>query len=191
MQASGSKSLPSVGFLTVVEDQEHGLFGGYLVVNALSRPLEFHCTTPVRANRAQEILYGATLKPYLYGEQIGQTLLSKAKSKPLLVCTDCESALSVRGFVSTPVVLVSSGETSQPASPPTNWRIDSSTQGPPAPKLSLVRFALGDQQVALESAYARDRDAILANVAPNLKGLDFLEPFERIREAIDEAKKGG
>ena len=70
MGASDSKSLPAIGFLTVVTIPDQGLVGGYLVLNAAARPLEFHCTTPVRANRAQEILYGPTLRPYLFGEQI-------------------------------------------------------------------------------------------------------------------------
>ena len=52
------------------------------------RPLEFHCTAPIKPNRAQEILYGPTLDAFLYGEQIGRTLLAEAKIEPLLVCTD-------------------------------------------------------------------------------------------------------
>ena len=82
MTASRSKSLPDIGFMTVVESAEHGFFGGYLVLNHTGRPLEFHCTAPVRPNRAQEILYGPTLKPYLYGEQIGKTLWSQTKNVP-------------------------------------------------------------------------------------------------------------
>jgi hypothetical protein len=57
----------ALGFLAVVEHELHGLFGGYLLLNATGRPLEFHCTAPVRPNRAQQILYGPTLEPYLYG----------------------------------------------------------------------------------------------------------------------------
>ena len=106
MAASVRKSLPAIGFLTVLEHGQHGLFGGYLVLNTAGRPLEFHCTTPVRPNRAQEILYGPTLRPYLYGEQIGRTLLAKAKSEPLAVCTDVEPALALRDFVPLPLALV-------------------------------------------------------------------------------------
>ena len=61
IRPNGQKSLPAIGFLTVTRDLEQGLFGGYLLLNALGRPLEFHCTAPVRPNRAQEILYGPTL----------------------------------------------------------------------------------------------------------------------------------
>ena len=50
-----------VGFLSVRYRSEHGFFGGYLIVNQLARPLEFHCTMPVRPSRSQELLYGKTL----------------------------------------------------------------------------------------------------------------------------------
>ena len=40
------------GFLTAVDTPTHGLFGGYLVVDSLGRPLEFHCTAPVKVTRA-------------------------------------------------------------------------------------------------------------------------------------------
>ena len=56
-----SKSLPAIGFLTALEDPQHGFFGGYLVLSELGRPLEFHCSTPVLPNQAQRILYGKTL----------------------------------------------------------------------------------------------------------------------------------
>ena len=90
MSDNGPKSLPAIGFLTVCDYAEAGICGGYLILNAGGRPLEFHCTAPVKANRAQEILYGPTLKPFLYGEQIGQTLIGRAKVGPLVVVTDVD-----------------------------------------------------------------------------------------------------
>ena len=83
-----------------------GLLGGYLLLNASGRPLEFHCTAPVKPTRAQEILYGPTLQPFLYGEQIGQTLLMKSTLSPVLVCTDSEPVLAVRDHTHIPVALV-------------------------------------------------------------------------------------
>src|SRR3972149_4170698 len=106
------KSKLALGFLTIIEHAQHGLFGGYLILNTSGRPLEFHCTTPIKPNRAQEILYGPTLEAFLYGEQIGQTLLKQSNIQPLMVCTDREPALAVREYVSLPVVLVIPAEKS-------------------------------------------------------------------------------
>ena len=106
MITSGQKLLPTIGFLTIIRDPDHGLFGGYLVLNALGRPCEFHCTAPVRPNRAQEILYGPTLEPYLYGECITPVLLQKTKTKPLAVLTDIPPVLAARPFVGFPLLLL-------------------------------------------------------------------------------------
>ena len=100
MSTTNAKPKPALGFLTVVEHPQHGLFGGYLLLNLAGRPLEFHCTAPIKPNRAQEILYGPTLESYLYGEQIGCTLLGQAKIEPLAVFTDRPPALGGPQLVS-------------------------------------------------------------------------------------------
>ena len=173
MTASGAKLLPAIGFLTVREISELGLIGGYLLLNTSGRPLEFHCTAPVRPNRAQEILYGPTLAPYLYGEQIGQTLLDKSKSKPLFVCTNLKAALSVRNFVSTPVV----------------WLNDTRDETE-ANSLRLERFELATCQAAVLASCLQDRETISKQWDAHGEGLELLEPFSRLQEAIDEAHRG-
>ena len=168
--SSTKPATPAFGFLTIVEQPELGLLGGYLVLNAGGRPLEFHCTAPVRPNRAQEILYGPTLRPYLCGEQIGQALVARAKSDVLLVFTDDPAAVSVREFTSAPVVLM-------PSQP------DAATSG------SFLSLALGDYRAALENRYTSDQPAILSRWKEHGHSLDLLEPFGRIREALEEAQK--
>lgn len=95
MAAAARNSLPAFGFLTVVEDDQHGFFGGYLVLSELGRPLEFHCSTPIFPSPAQRILYGSTLRSYVLGELIGQTLVKKAKLPVQVVLTDLEEMLSL------------------------------------------------------------------------------------------------
>lgn len=99
--------LPSevtLGFLTIVEIADKGFVGGYLLTNVWGRPLEFQCTAPVKPSRAQEILYGPTLRPVLFGELIAATLIEKAAGEPALVLTDEETALGARPEVKVPVV---------------------------------------------------------------------------------------
>src|SRR5258708_9642 len=102
MRSRDGQSPPALGLLTLVAHEQHGLFGGYLVLNHNGRPLEFHCTAPVKPNRAQEILYGPTLEPFLYGEQIGRTLIEKSAVEVRLICTDLAPVLAVREYVSAP-----------------------------------------------------------------------------------------
>ncbi len=196
MAVSGVNPESPLGFVTVVEDRSHGLFGGYLVLNRAGRPLEFHCTAPIRANRAQRILYGPTLRPYLYGEQIGRTLLEKGKLSPAVVLTDCEPMLAVDEFVSPPVVLlggeeadgVSSSNDRLGKAEGKNWRID----GAQAAEPNLRFFLIGGQRLALRrDADSKDEESVVQRIGDIAAGLDFSEPFERIRAAIDEARRGG
>lgn len=191
MSANGSKSLPSIGFLAVIDTQDLGLVGGYLVLNATGRPLEFHCTAPVKANRAQQILYGPTLAPFLYGEQIGQTLLAKAKLQPLLVCTDVTPALAVREFVDFPVALVLPATPEGDADTGTQSRIDAAHASVPVPKSArLHEFSLGGQRLAVAAAYEHDGGRIAEAWHPYAENFDLIEPFGRIREALEEAQRG-
>jgi hypothetical protein len=164
MSASGSKLLPALGFLTVREIAEGGYCGGFLVLNASGRPLEFHCTAPVVPNRAQEILYGPTLKPFLFGEQIGQTLVSRSKAAPLMVVTDCEPALALRACCETPLVCV----------------VKEDQEG---------AERLGRTAVVVDRAHARDLEQARTLWSQHFQTLDLHEPFERIGEALEESRK--
>jgi len=106
MSSDRGSSSPAYGFLTTVDSPVHGLFGGYLLVDPAGRPLEFHCTAPVKVSRAQQILYGATLQGHLHGRQIGATLIAEGAITPLVVLTDVESMLAVRPHTHLPVALV-------------------------------------------------------------------------------------
>ena len=190
------KSKTILGFLTVVEDPQYGLFGGYLVVNTSGKPLEFHCTAPIKPNRAQEILYGPALLPCLYGEQIGQTLMDTAKAEPLVVCTDCQPALALGDYTDVPVVLVlpAEGPRDETFGEPTSsghstktWRIDA----PHAGGLGLVSFQLGRNHLALPATDSLGRELLTGRLASMGDSIDLAEPFDRIRDAIEEARQGG
>ncbi len=190
MATGGGKSKAYLGFFTVIQDAEYGLLGGYLVLNQVGRPEEFHCTAPIRPSRAQQILYGATLEPFLFGEQIGQALMAKSKVEPLLVCTDREAALAVRDHVEVPVALVVCGEspagTATGPSTDSRWRLDT-----PHSLGGLHTFRLGRNQLAVPGDALDDRDLIVERLADLGESFDLSEPFGRIREAIAEARRGG
>jgi hypothetical protein len=98
--------LEKLGFLTVIDQPRLGLIGGYLILNQAGRPLEFHCTTPLKPNRTQEILYGNTLTPFLCGEQIARTLLIRSKTPVLYVLTNTAAVLAVQEHIEMPVFYV-------------------------------------------------------------------------------------
>lgn len=186
MTASDLKSQDALGFLTILEHEQQGAVGGYLILNLAGRPLEFHCTAPLKPNRAQQILFGPTLDSYLYGEQIGQTLVGKGSIEPIAICTDVERALSVRDYVSIPVALVFAAAPSEPpasASPEQSlWRVDAAHGFGD----HLRPFRLGENRLAVCPARDTDRETIVARLC-EISGMDLREPFSRIREAVEEA----
>lgn len=169
---------PSLGFLTAIEHEQLGIYGGYLVLNASGRPLEFHCTAPLKPSRPQQILYGPTLEPYLYGEVIGQALLEKAAAKADVICTNHPAVLAVRPLVEMPVILVrEAGESTR--------RVD----GPHSLAGPHAEFTLGRNKLAVAAAFAGDKSAATKALGELAEQFDLAEPFGRIREALKEAQQ--
>jgi hypothetical protein len=169
MDGADKSATVGLGFLTAVKDVENGIFGGYLILNAAGRPLEFHCTAPVRANRTQQILYGPTLEPFLYGELIGRTLVEKATTTVAAIFTDLEPMLCVQPFTCVPVAMVlASGD---------------------CVGLGETTIVAGGQHVLIPSGKDADRALIERAVGQSQSTIDLAEPFGRIREALDEARR--
>ncbi len=202
MQHKRPHSICILGFLTVVEHPEQGLFGGYLLLNHTGRPLEFHCTAPLRPNRAQEILYGPSLGPFLYGEQIGATLVRHAKATPCAVLTDSEPALAMGEHLDVPVALVLPPDpadtfTADPEDARAHLlRLDTAHNAGPTVQPhrtgdgKLVLFDLGRHRLAVPCSCEAHRNAITDRLTNLPESFDLVEPFGRIHEAISEARKG-
>ena len=113
MSQTPQEEQPVLGFITVVKNKQiGGMLGGYLILNRNGRPVEFHCTAPVRPTKTQRILYGPTLDSYLMGEQIARALVLRSSVLPQLLITDIPQVQSLRSLVKPPVML-----TEIPASP--------------------------------------------------------------------------
>ena len=164
------------GYLSVVHSKQHGYFGGYLLISVLGRPLEFHCSAPIRPSRAQEILYGPTLQPYLLGEQIGGTLLGKAKLSPRLVLTDQPAALCLRGEMNVPLLCLLLPDAA--GARLAHARSD-----------TCHHLAFNGHDFELPAGYAADRDVTIALLAQLAAHVELAEPFDRIQEAIREAQR--
>lgn len=184
MSSGGKQSPATIGFYSVAAYEPHGLFGGLLLLDKNGRPREFHCTAPVKPNRAQEILYGASLPSYLYGEAIGQALLAKASVTPDWTCVDSAAALALREFSDMPTVLVmppsEPGAKAEPL-----FRVDAAHD-------ALLRpVTIGRHRLAVHRRFGDDETQLAAHLAALPEHFDLLEPFARIRGAIEEAQRGG
>lgn len=157
-----------LGFLRVLEVDCGGFVGGILVTNQLGRPLEFQCTTPVKPNRTQVILYGPTLAPFVYAELIGKTLVARLDIKPQLVIVDQPPLLDLRLHVPAPV-----GRLLDPAS-------DVSVLP------DETRLQCGRQHLVFHPDFPDDRDAAAERLAGLPGDADLREPLERVTEALKE-----
>ncbi|QDV53431.1 hypothetical protein [Gimesia fumaroli] len=172
MVADGSKEL-KLGFLTTIECPDGALIGGLLVTNHFGRPLEFQCTTPVKPNRTQEVLYGPTLVPFLLGEVIGRTLVEKMNVKPNLVLVEQEQALELQNHISIPVAFLSDIE----------QIFDENAD--------FICEQVGRNRLRFDAGHQTGKAAI-ENTSKNIPtDADLGEPFERVREALNEAVKMG
>lgn len=172
MSQPGRNNEPAFGYISAVESADYGYFGGYLIVSQLGRPLEFHCSAPVRPNRAQQILYGPTLEPYLLGEQIGGALLKAAKLTPNVVFTESEALLHARDAISVPMALVLPADS-------------------PGSRLTSSQISFAEFKLHLPIGYEQDELQITNSLALITRCVDLAEPFGRIHEAIREAQRIG
>ena len=187
--ASDSKSLQGFGFLTAVENDELGWIGGLLILNASSRPLEFHCTAPVKPSRAQRILYGPTLASYVCGDLIGAALTKKASAHPELYFTDSLSMLAVRPLIDAPVVCLEGPDSaSQPQVERSHIRIDNEHADKTGPHTqATIPFQFQNRQMLVDGRFATDQQSAAA-ILERGHALDLDEPFQRICEALEETQ---
>lgn len=157
----------NLGFLSVYQDG-NGFVGGYLVVNAWGRPLEFRLSSPVQPNKVQQILYGDTLHGYLCGEIIGKTLIDKTATPVEWIVVDNPLTLDLRLRIEQPVAL---------------WHAPLDPDQP-APGL------LVQSHLYCNSRFPADA-SVMREIVDRLGAFDFAEPFARIREAMQEARKLG
>jgi hypothetical protein len=158
----------NLGFL-VVSQENGGWFGGYFVTNVWGRPLDFRISSAVQPNKVQQILYGATLLPYICGDLIGKTLVEKTGIPVGLILTTCEHALDMRLKMETPVAWVAG--------------VDD--------KRAAIALPNGKGSLVCHPSKPQDVDAVREIIANLESGFDLVEPFSRAREAAGEARKMG
>lgn len=189
MEGELAKPLAAFGFLTVLESPVHGLFGGYLVLSPQGRPLEFRCSTPVVPSRAQQILYGPTLRQYLLSEVIGKTLLESAEIPVSVVLTNERDMLPLAALRPENILHVAPRAEGQGAprcdvdSPPT----DSQSQYDSGQDTSRSH-SIGPWRIETYSAVMRTAEQLHALVDSLAAHVDLCEPFERILAALAEAQ---
>jgi hypothetical protein len=168
---------------------DQGYFGGYLLVNSVARPLEFHCTVPVQPTRAQTILFGPTLEEFLCGEQIARALLSRAKLQPQVVLVDSPAALCARHWIDLPILCVWKPQPHRDSSDHSQLQTDHGFQSPSYQRTPTQYAERSTDRYTLTclDSYRSDLESVDWMIQSHTIDLDLHEPFERIVEALAEA----
>lgn len=161
MSKSGHSDQLRLGFIAAVEVEGRGHVGGLLVTNHNGRPLEFQCTTPVRPDRTQEILYGRMLRPWLLGELIGKTLMDRVSIKPDVVFTGDPDILELRNHTTAPVACTQ----------------DVASGG---------RAELGGRRLRFHDSHQDDSQFVQQQIDRLPDQADLEEPLQRVNEALNE-----
>ncbi|MEQ9411194.1 MAG: hypothetical protein RIK87_26005 [Fuerstiella sp.] len=173
MSKNGHSEQLRLGFIAAVEVAGRGYVGGLLVTNHNGRPLEFQCTTPVKPDRTQEILYGKMLRPWLLGELIGKTLLDRVSIKPEMVITSDPDILELRNHTDVPVACT--------------FEADAGKKGRTASADTVSE--LGGRRLSFHQNHAADSQFVSRQRHLIPGQADLEEPLDRVQEALNETIK--
>jgi hypothetical protein len=168
-----------IGHVVVILREGQGYIGGYLCTNGHGVPLEFLHTSesPIKTDRLQELLYGKSLMPELFGKRIASALLSEKqgepRTKPTVLLTEDEAILMGFDLPEILVIQVVRGAfDSTGANEQTSCLINQ-----PSCEV-LLRW--------------RQEDTLkIKDLITKLRSIDLLEPFDRIRAVLEELYSKG
>jgi len=155
-----------LAFIEIAIFTDGSIRGGILTTDIETRPFEFRVTSPIKPTQVQQILYGASLKEYVYGELICVPLIKATKEKLSLVLIKDNYLVAMRPLVSTPIILIQS----------------TGSQLTETPKQFTFYCHRNFQN---EIAFAQ------TILNPISQKHDLLEPFERLKLALNEVHKIG
>jgi hypothetical protein len=166
----------SVGYVSIVE-LGSGLYrGGMLLVDWRGKPQDFRCTSAIKPNTIQRVLYGGTLIEHMALKLCGLPLLHALPKTPTVLLADCPELLLLRTHADIPSLWIRrQGE------------IQSSgkTIGIVGGELIASEGGVFDTVLASCCAdYGEDLAEAVETVRQLGQALDPLEPFARISAAL-------
>jgi len=175
-----------LGFLSYVQASgSNAGRGALLVTDDGTRPVEFRCTSPIKPNPLQRMLYGDTLRSYITVDLVGEPLLSAVQEKPVILLVREPLFLKLRPKIKVDMVcLRRQGEQI------TALVNESDSRNTPEP--SILDCASGRFQpltVTTTPGHNGELQSSLEILRPIFSGIDLLEPFDRIEKVVAELER--
>lgn len=161
------------------------------MLNENARPVEFHCTTPVRPSQSQRILYGATLGEHVLCELIPKLLVNKTKQKPSAILVDQNLLLNCRQNLNIAVGCIANESLSgchKGEGDSSGNHLNNSTNSELVIGNSAF-ISVGGLDFSVHSQFRSDELSVQTALESISKTVDIDEPFERLVTAIQEASK--
>jgi hypothetical protein len=177
MESNGAECImPLAGYIGIVEVSP-GLFrGGLLLTDLRGKPLDFRCTSAIKPNSIQRVLYGDTLLEHMALDICGLPLLKALPKTPAVLLVDRPEMLVLRPQIETPLIWIRRQS-----------ELQSTKKANIAPAGELIASESGLFETVLASCHA-DHIEDLADTIEWLrqigKVLDPLEPFVRIAAGL-------
>ena len=173
-----------LGFLSLHQNSgQDGYLGALLVTDYQGVPQEFRCSQPVKPTAIQKPLYGEVLIPYIGVTLCGVPLIGSLKSEPSLIILEQEYLLGVRPSTVCPTAFVQRvGEAIEVS---TGSQEDSGQKR----KIDCPSGRFQPINMSAHPEYPDDLEAAHEILDSVFESLDPLEPFGRIKTAIDVLAK--
>lgn len=167
---------PLLGFFSIVELTKDLFRGGILLTDVRGKPRDFRCTSAIRPNAIQKVLYGRTLAEHLALELCGLPLLNALPNQPAVLLADAPDSLALRPESEVPMLWLR-----RQADAPS-----ASVSGAAGDAVELIASESGAFEAVMASVKAgheADLEWVLT-LREMARTLDPLEPFGRIAAAM-------
>lgn len=155
-----------LAFMEVTIFSDGAIRGGILTTDIETRPFEFRVTSPIKPTQVQQILYGSSLKDYVYGELICAPLVKATKEKISMVLVKEIFLISMRPLISVPVIIVRSDN-------------------------SVANEGIRSVSFSPHQSFRNELSFAQTILTPVIQKHDLLEPFERLKLALNEVHRVG
>ena len=155
-----------LAFMDVILFSDGAIRGGILTTDMDTRPYEFRITSAIKPTQLQQMLYGTSLKDYVYGELICAPLIKATKEKISFVLTKERYIMEVRPLVAIPIVFMS-------------YNDKAAGDG-----VKTINFQM-------HKDYSTELSQAKVVLTPITQKLDLMEPFERLKLALNEVHRLG
>ena len=181
ISSSESSERQCLSFMSLVELAKDVFYGGVLVTDSQSKPIEFRCTSPIKPNPVQKTLYGETLRKHMCVELTAQPIKDALQEQLNVIFIYQTEFWEFRRLIDFPLLLVKKqGE--DIVSSPDSQNAESKVISPDP------NFDFDPITVTCHPDYPDDM-SILPIIGNHI---DLIEPFTRIRSAVElvHQKKG-